>query len=231
MPFPGPLIECTFLRRYQRFFADVRLPGGELVTAHCANTGAMTNCQPAGGRAWISDSGNPKRKLRYTLEIVEVDGARICVNTHRANRVVAAALAADAIPELVGYATVQPERRHGDARFDFVLWRPDARAVVEVKSATLGVGGGITRFPDAVSERARRHVEALADLARAGERAVLLFCAMRDDTRRIEPADEVDPAYGRALRAAAGAGVELLGYRCDVSPDGVRLRDRVPVVT
>lgn len=229
MEFP-PLIEGRLVDRYKRFLADVRLESGEVVVAHCANPGSMRNCRPDDARVWLSRSDNPRRKLAYTWELVEADGALVCVNTAMANRVVDEALAAGVVSELAQYESIAREVRFGErSRVDFVLERSGERCFVEVKSATMGVGDGVTAFPDSVTERGTRHLRELTGVAAEGHRAVLLFCAGRGDTEVVRPADEIDPAYGQALRAARAAGVEVLAYACDVSARGVWLRRRVPV--
>ena len=230
MRFPT-LVEGRLVDRYKRFFADVRLPDGRVVVTHCANPGSMRNCRPDGARVWVSESDDPRRKLRYTWELVEVDGTLVCVNTAFGNRVVAEALAADGIAELRGYQRVRREVKCGErSRVDFVLDGGASPACwLEVKSVTLGVGDRVSAFPDSVTARGARHLRELAARARAGDRAVLLFCAKRADTRRVRPADEIDPAYGEALREAAAGGVEIYAYRCDVTTAGVWLSERVPV--
>lgn len=226
MRYDPALTPCTLIRRYKRFFADVRLEGGAELTVHCPNTGRMTSCLSPGGRAWISDSNNPRRKLRHTLEVTEVDRARIFVHSARAGAVAAEAVTAGLVAELSG--AVRAEVRVGDSRLDLQVGDD---CFVEVKCVTLGVGGGVSRFPDAPSERAIRHLATLTTCVEAGFRGVLLFVAGRDDTTRVEPADEIHPAYGAALRAAMARGVEAYAYRCDVSAAGVWLRERVPLVT
>ncbi len=236
MRFAEPLIEVTFLRRYKRFLCDVRLADGTEMTVHCANSGSMKSCQPEGGRAWISDSKNPKRKLRYSLEAVEVDGARAMVNTARPNHFVEEAIADGTIAELAGYDRIRREVRYGSerSRIDLLLERgsaeaPDARCYVEVKNVTLGVGGGAALFPDAVTARGTKHLRELMGVVEAGDRAALVFCAGRTDTRWVGPADDIDPLYGETLRAAAAAGVEILAYRLELDPEQARLVARVPV--
>jgi len=232
MRYDLPLLRGVLLRRYQRFLADVRLDGGRLVTAHCPNPGAMTSSAEAGRPVLLSDHGEGgARRLRYTWEAIRMPSAWVNVNTARANRVVAEALAAGAIEELRGYERVRPEAPLGRAsRVDFLLTaprRPDC--YLEVKSATLRVGRAAL-FPDARSERALRHVLELGRLARRGRRAVLLFLVGRADCRAVGPADHVHPEYGEALRRAAGRGLEVLAYRARVSPRGVALGCRLPVV-
>lgn len=236
MRFEEPLIEVTFLRRYKRFLADVRLADGRELTVHCANSGSMKGCQPVGGRAWISDSKNPKRKLRYSLEAVEVDGARAMVNTARPNHLVEAAIASGVIGELAGYDRIRREVRYGSerSRIDLLLERgpaeaPTARCYVEVKNVTLGVGGGGCRFPDAVTARGTKHLRELMGVVEGGDRAALVFCASRTDTRWVGPADAIDPVYGETLRAAARAGVEVVAYRLEIDAEQARLVERVPV--
>ena len=229
MEFAGPLVEGRLVDRYKRFFADVELAGGEVVVSHCANPGSMRGCRPDGARVWVSQSDDPRRKLRYTWELVEVDGAMVCVNTNHANRVVAEAIEAGVVSELAGYDELRREVKLGDSRLDLLLTRGDERCFVEVKSVTLGVGGGVSAFPDSVTARGARHLRELMAVAAAGERAVMLFCCGRDDTRVMRPADEIDPTYGRTLREAAAAGVELLAYRCAIDPSGMWLRERVPI--
>jgi sugar fermentation stimulation protein A len=230
MLFETELVEGELLRRYRRFFADVRLADGRVVVCHCANPGSMLGCAPAGGRVWVRPVDDPRRKLAFTWELVEVGGALVCVNTQRANEVVAEALAAGAIGELAGYDTVRREVRCGDrSRIDFLLERGEERCFVEVKSVTLGVGDGASAFPDSVTERGTRHLRELMTVAARSDRAVLLFCAGRGDTRRVRPADEIDPVYGRALREAVAAGVEVLAFGCAVTPRELRLGGRVPV--
>jgi sugar fermentation stimulation protein A len=230
--FEQPLVEGRLVRRYQRFFADVELDGGELVVAHCPNPGSMKACAEERGRVWIRPCGGKGRRLDWSWELAEIDGALVVVNTARANRVVAEALAAGAIEELAGYQTITAEPTAGEGtRFDFLLEseRPRRRCWLEVKSATMGTGGGVTAFPDSVTVRGARHLEELAARVRGGTRAALLFCASRSDTEIVRPADEIDEVYGEALRRAVRAGVEVLAYRCDISVAGLTLGPRIAV--
>ncbi|MYE82146.1 MAG: DNA/RNA nuclease SfsA [Gammaproteobacteria bacterium] len=232
MRFLPPLESGVLLRRYKRFLADVEVAGRGVVTMHCANTGAMLGCDTPGSPAWFSTSGNPKRKYPQSLELVEVrDGGRVCtvcVNTARPNAIVEEALAAGRIAEL----RQGPARREvpipGEAgRFDFALGG-EAPTFVEVKSVTL-CRDGVGAFPDAVSERARRHVEALARCVARGSRSVLLFCAPHTGIRRVTVADDIDPRYGEAVREAVAAGVEVLAYGCVVTPGEVAIEGPLPL--
>ena len=224
------LVEGRFVRRYKRFFADVELPGGEVVVSHCPNPGSMQSCAPDGARVWLSESDSPTRKLRYTWELVEADGAMVCVNTGRANGLVAEALERGAIPALRGWGDVRREVRYGErSRVDFLLRRGERLCYLEVKSVTLALGRRIAGFPDAVTERGRRHLEELMAVAADGHRAVLLFAVNRTGARSVRPADHIDPRYGEAIRRAAGAGVEILAHASRITPRGMTLGPPLPV--
>ena len=218
-----PWIRARLLKRYKRFLADVVLESGEAVTVHCPNTGAMTGCVEEDATVWLSVSDNPKRKYPMTWELIErSNGARICVHSARANRVVETAIADGTLAELQGYRQLQREVKVGEGtRADFVLREP-GRCVVEVKSVTLGLDEGYGAFPDAVSERASRHLEELMRIAAEGDRAVLVLLAMHTGIDKVGPADGIDPRYGDTLRKALDAGVEVLAYGCEVSAEGVK---------
>ncbi len=227
---PQPLYEGRLVRRYKRFLADVELDAGDLVTAHCANPGSMKSCAAPGGRVWLSRSDDPRRRLAYSWELARVGGQMIVINTARGNQVVAEALERGAVAELAGAGTVRREVRVGQkSRIDFMLERDGARTYVEVKSVTLAAEPGVAAFPDSVTERGTRHLEELIRLRGAGHRAVLLFCVARTRVARVRPADEIDPTYGRTLRRAARAGVDLLAYACAIGPRRITLHHRLPL--
>ncbi|HKJ95467.1 MAG TPA: DNA/RNA nuclease SfsA [Gammaproteobacteria bacterium] len=236
MRFDDALLSGWLERRYKRFLADVRLDGDERITCHCPNTGSMMGCSKPGSRVWLSRSNNPRRKYAHTWEVVEVgSGALVGIHTGRTNALVAEAVADGVLPSLQGYGVVRREVTVPDApmRADFHLsGHPEAAdCFLEVKNVTAAVGaGGIALFPDAVSERGRRHIEVLMALKRRGLRAALVFCAQRADVTEIRPADEIDPAYGRALRAGIAAGVEVFGVGATVTEWGIHVDRTVPVV-
>lgn len=236
MKFEPALTTGRLIRRYKRFLADVETPEGPL-TVHCPNTGAMSGCCEPGLEVWYSVSANRARKYPHTLEVVCAPSGRVGVNTARANVLVAEALERRRLPELVGYAAVRREvgipREDGESgrrgRFDFLLEGAGVPCWVEVKSLTLCLDGGRGAFPDAVSERAVRHVQALAARRAQGDRAVLVYCVQHTGVAFATPADEVHPAYGEALRAAASAGVEVLAYACCIERTGMAITAPVPV--
>ncbi len=236
--FEPDLLPGTLIRRYKRFLADVRFPDGHEETVHCANPGAMLACAEPGRPVLVSDSQNPKRKLRLTLEMIRMGRTWVGVNTSRPNQVVGALLDAGRLPELDGYSHVEREVTCADSRLDFRLRSTEAArrghppaCWVEVKNATWRVPGAERHaaFPDATTTRGRRHLESLAGRVAVGERAVILFHIGRNDVRRFRPADEIDPAYGETLRQVAGAGVEVLAYRFRYGPSGIWLMGRLPV--
>lgn len=230
MQFPSPLVRGTLVSRYKRFFADVVLDDGTPVTAHCPNPGAMLGLNTPGLPAWLSRSEDPKRKLAHTLELVEADGGLVGINTLHPNRIVAEALAQGAIPEVAGYASVRREVRYGqNSRIDFLLEHPDRPPCwLEVKNVHLMRTPGLAEFPDCVAARSLKHLRELEAMAAAGHRAVMLFVIQRGDCDVFAACAELDPAYARGLDHAAANGVEVLAYRCALTPGAVTLADPIP---
>jgi sugar fermentation stimulation protein A len=236
MRFPAPLIPATLVKRYKRFLADVVLPSGETITAHCANPGSMIGLMPPGARVWLSRSDNPKRKLAYSWELIEVDlggGPELVgINTSLPNALAAEALAARRIPELTGYAVIRREVTYGqNSRVDFLLEGPPRPpCYVEVKNVHLMRTAAIAEFPDAVTKRGAKHLAELADMAAAGHRAVLLFLVQIGSAERFALARDIDPDYGRAFDRARAAGVEVIARRCRLSCDGVEVAEAIPLL-
>ena len=230
MLLPQPMAHGRLVHRYKRFFADVIMDGGEALTAHCPNPGAMLGLNAPGLGVWLSRSDKPTRKLAWTLELVEADGGLVGVNTLNPNRLVAEALAADRIAELAGYAVHRREVKFGAAsRVDFMLsgaGRPDC--YVEVKNCHLRREGTLAEFPDCVAARSSKHLRELAAEVARGNRGVQLFVIQRTDCDRFAACADLDPAYAAGLRAAAAAGVEVLCYGCDIEPEWVRIARRLP---
>jgi len=233
MRFPAPLLEGRLLRRYQRFLADVDTAAG-ILTAHCPNTGSMQGCAEPGMRVWLSPATNPARKLAWTWELVEaLPGVVVGMHTGRSNALVREAIEAGRVPELAGYATIRPEVKYGEgSRIDLLLTapgRPDC--YVEVKNVTAAVAGRIGYFPDAVTTRGTKHLREMSAMVASGHRAVLVFCVQRGDVEGVRPADHIDPVYGRTLREALAAGVEVIALGATVSPAGIELERRLAVET
>ena len=230
MLLPQPMAHGRLVARYKRFFADVLLDDGTALTAHCPNPGSMLGLNAPGMGVWLSRSDAPKRKLAWTLELMEDGAGLVGVNTMQPNRLVAEALAADAIPELVGYDVHRREVRFGAAsRVDFMLTEPDRPpAYLEVKNCHLRRGGTLAEFPDCVAARSSKHLRELAGEVARGNRAVQLFVVQRTDCEAFSACADLDPTYAAGLEAAADAGVEVLVYACDISPDAVTIARRLP---
>lgn len=233
MRFAPALEEGRLLKRYKRFLADIETASGEQLTIHCPNTGSMLNCMSEGCRVWFSRSNDPRRKLPGTWEIVETPQGRLaCVNTARANALVEEALQAGVIAELMGFDAIKREVAYGleNSRADFRLDFAVGPAFIEVKSVTLGFDGtAVAAFPDAVTTRGSKHLRELAAMARDGVRAVQLYCVNLSDIDAVRPAEEIDPAYAAALREAVTAGVEVLAYGVELTPEEVRVCRRLDV--
>ncbi len=238
MQFQNPLVRGELLKRYKRFLADVRIEtddGAEDVVAHCANPGSMLGLAEPGVSVWLQRNPNPKAKLDWRWELTDAGSSLVCINTGRANQVVAEALETDAIPELTGYGAIRPEVKYGNAsRIDFLLQdsdRPDA--YLEVKSVTLSRsstdGEPTAEFPDSRTQRGTKHLQELTDMHQAGHRAVMLFLVQRGDCTHFRPARDIDPVYADALTAAVHAGVEAICYGVDVSVEGLSVKSRLPV--
>jgi sugar fermentation stimulation protein A len=223
MKYAPPLFFGTLIKRYKRFLADVELDDGTVITAHCPNTGRMTTCAEPGWRVALSDSQNPKRKYRHTWELVHNGDCWICVNTGRANEMAFEAVSNGWIPELAGYDEVVREQEFGNSRFDLLMKTGGELCYVEVKNVTLLADDGCYAFPDAVTERGRKHLNELIEVVKAGHRAAMLFVIPRSDGTAFRAAHEIDPHYAAALQAAAASGVELHAWQADVSPEEIRL--------
>lgn len=225
MKFP-PLTDGTIITRYKRFLADVELANGEVITAHCPNTGRMKGCWTPGAPVQLSAADNPKRKLRWTLERVDMGAGWVGVNTARVNHIIADFIAAGAIAPLRGYEHIDKEPRYHapgfpKSRFDLLLGR-DGRAdcYVEIKNTTL-LDGARIRFPDAVTERGRKHLNLLQHAAQQGHRAVLVFAVNRPEGKYFCAAADIDPAYDETLKRVRQNGVEIVVVRIRHTETGV----------
>ncbi len=226
-PYP-PLQSGILLRRYKRFFADIQLDSGEEITAHCPNTGPMTAISTPGSPVQVSFHADPKRKLAYTWEMIQVTEnglAWVGVNTGMPNKVVGAALEAGILPELTGYQEIKREVTYGQerSRIDFLLTHPDnPPTYVEVKSTTWA-REQLALFPDTVTTRGQKHLRELTALIPEA-RVCMLYFINRGDCPEFAPGDEKDPEYGQLLRQAREAGLEVLPYRFEITPTGIYFR-------
>jgi sugar fermentation stimulation protein A len=223
-----PLLQGTLIKRYKRFFADVALEDGSVVTAHCPNTGPMSGVSTPGSAVALSKSTNSARKLAYTWEMIQAEGVWIGINTALPNRIVHQGLLHHAFPELETYTTVQPEVSYGieNSRIDFLLTGDEKPTYVEVKNTTwtrLLPEGRQALFPDCVTTRGQKHLRELTRMTESGDRAAVIFFVNRSDCRSFCSGDEADPLYGQLLRQAVGQGMLALPYCFETTLETVRL--------
>ncbi len=232
-PFKGlswpALTAGILLKRYKRFLVDVKLDDGKIITAHCPNTGSMKGCSEPGSRVYLSLHDNPKRKFKYTWELIEMQTSLVGVNTLVPNRLVFASLKAGAVPELNGYKTVEREVKISDhSRIDLVLNGADREpCYVEIKNCTL-VDNSVALFPDAVTARGLKHITEIQTLVSSGCRGVMFYFIQRMDAKIFKPADHIDSEYGRGLRRAVKMGLEVLVYDVAIDLNGIKLNRKMP---
>ena len=253
MEYERPLLTGKLIQRYKRFLSDIEIitpveRAGEIVTAHCANTGSMTNCKDEGASVWLFDSQNPKRKLPLSWEWVEVEGKyKACINTARANQLVKEALLANHIKEITVTPedTLKPEPKVDEGRLDFLIAHNDSssqessssQTYIEVKSVTLlddrankNNDLNIGYFPDAVTSRGLKHLDVLMRLKAEGNRSILFFCVPHEGIQQVRVAEHIDPAYAQKLKQAKEAGVEVLAYQVEFQDQGMHLNKPLAVV-
>ncbi len=229
MEFQQKLIEGRLLRRYKRFIADIKLSDGQIVQAHCPNSGGMKTCLGDNWPVRLSESHNSKRKLRYTWEMVHNGVCWIGINTHLANTIVAEAIQQGKIPELAGYERLRREVPYGqNSRVDILLTQNERKCYVEVKNVTLVEEDGFFKFPDSVTARGLKHLDELAEMVHQGHRSVMLFLIQRSDGSLFKPAKEIDPAYSARLREVAREGVDILPYLAEVTPQQIEIKNKIP---
>jgi sugar fermentation stimulation protein A len=235
MRFPAPLVRGRLVKRYKRFLADVILDSGETVTATCPNTGSMIGLTAPGSVVWLSESDSPTRKYRHTWEMVEADLGRgpslVGINTNKPNALVAEAVGAARIKELCDYAGLRREVKYGvNSRIDLLLeCSTRGLCYVEIKNVHMMRTAGKAEFPDSVTERGTKHLAELSAMVQDGHRAVMMYLIQRGDAETLSLARDIDPSYGKAFDAAKAAGVEMLAYRCRLSPEEIVLDAAVPI--
>lgn len=229
MEFTTPLIAARLIRRYKRFLVDVCLPDGTEAVAHCPNPGSMMGMADEGIKIWLEPNDDPHKKLKYGWRLIEQDdGHFVGVDTGVPNRVVGPALLAHQIAGLPPYDAVRAEVKYADkSRIDFLL-SGAVDTYVEVKSVTLSRTAGLAEFPDSVTARGAKHLEALTQMVAQGHRAVMFYMVQRTDCAALSLAADIDPAYAAAFARATKAGVQVLAYDCAIDPKGVKLRRPVP---
>ena len=232
MDFENELIPGVLIKRYKRFFADIKLKN-KIITAHCPNPGSMFKLLNKGNSVWITKSNNEKRKLQYTLQIIEVDKIKFCVNTHITNKIVQESLEKKLIEDLAEYNLLRPEKKFGsNTRFDFFLYntKKDKKAFLEVKSVSLSRKKNCAEFPDAVTSRGKKHLESLISANKQGYESYLMFLIQIEKCKSFSIASDIDPEYSKVFKNALKKNVKVLCYDCKFSNKGIEINNKIEIL-
>lgn len=227
MRFEKPLVHGTLLKRYKRFLADVKLDNGDVVIAHCTNSGSMKSCLENGAEVYLTPVDDPKRKTKFTWEMIKVNGDWVGINTAIPNKLAFDAISAGSIPELSAYKHVQREVTFGDSRFDVYAESETEKCFVEVKNVSMKEGN-YALFPDAVTTRGQKHLKTLMEVKNQGMRAVMLYIIQRSDVEVFAPAKDIDANYAKLLKEAYDSGVEVIPMQATVTPKSIELFKKLP---
>lgn len=227
MNFQEKLIRGTLIRLYKRFLADIKLNNGHIVTAHCTNSGSMKSCLEVNAPVLLSKSSNPNRKTRYTWEMIYMNNVWIGVNTLIPNTLVYESLKENSIPQLTGYTNIHREAKVKDSRIDFFLSNEFNSCYIEVKNVSMK-DGKYAKFPDSITLRGKKHLEALINLKKQGHRSVMIYIIQREDICHFAPAWNIDHAYAEKLLDAYNSGVEIIPLMASLGPDGIIIKKEIP---
>ena len=229
MNFENKLISGLFIKRYKRFFVDIKI-NDKIITAHCPNTGSMFGLLKKGNKVWISKSNNLNRKLKYTLEIIEDKSAKVGVNTHSTNKIVHHALQNNLIDEFNNISEIKPEIKFGlNTRFDFLVSNEKHKSFIEVKNVTLSREKSLAEFPDAVTTRGLKHINELLKASKKNYKIFILYLIQRDDCKSFTVAKDIDPNYATALKKAINNKLKILCYDCKFSSKGIKLNKKMNI--
>tara|TARA_B100000287_G_C20504074_1_gene730309 strand:+ start:209 stop:919 length:711 start_codon:yes stop_codon:yes gene_type:complete len=232
MDFENELISGVLVKRYKRFFADIKLKN-KIITAHCPNPGSMLKLLEEGNPVWFTESRNDKRKLKYTLQIIEVDSVKFCINTHITNKIIQESLNNKLIDDLKNYSIVRPEKNFGkNTRFDFLLsdTKSKKKAFVEVKSVSLSRQKGHAEFPDAVTDRGKKHLENLILAKQQGYESYLIFLIQIENCKTFGIASDIDPVYSKVFKEALKKNVNVICYDCKFSNKGIIINKKIDIL-
>ena len=229
MKFETSLTKGTLIKRYKRFLADIKLESGEIITAHCTNSGTMKSCLESGADVYLSPAKDPNRKTKFTWEMIKISGNWVGINTMNPNKFAFEEISAGRIEGLGGYTFVKREVKYKDSRFDIMAEKDGETCFIEVKNVTFNEDG-IAKFPDAVTTRGLKHLETLKDVKQNGMRAVMLYIIQRMDVNHFEPARGIDPAYAQKLVEVHKAGVEIIPLQVKVMPEEIVSHKILPFV-
>ena len=228
MNFENELISGLFVKRYKRFFVDVIIDK-KIVTAHCPNTGSMQGLLIKNNKVWLTKSNDPKRKLKYTLQIIESNNSKVGVNTHLTNKIVLDALKNNKIKNFKAME-IKTEVKFGDnTRFDFLITESDSKKFIEVKNVTLSRTNKLAEFPDAVTSRGAKHIDELIKAKIKGYNVYLVFVVQREDCDQFSIARDIDPKYADLLSDAIKKKLNILCYDCKFSPKGIKLNKQIKI--
>ena len=229
MNFENKLISGLFIKRYKRFFVDIKI-NDKVITAHCPNTGSMYGLLKKGNKVWISKTNNPNRKLKYTLEIIEDKSSKVGVNTHSTNKIVYHALQNNLIDEFVDISEIKPEIKFGlNTRFDFLVSNKKYKAFIEVKNVTLSREKSLAEFPDTVTARGLKHINELLKASKKNYKIFILYLIQRNDCKTFAIAKDIDPDYAFALKKAINNKLKILCYDCKFSSKGIKLNNKIKI--
>ena len=229
MNFENRLISGVFIKRYKRFFVDVKI-NNKIITSHCPNTGSMYGLLKKGNKVWISKSNNPNRKLKYTLELIEDNKSKVGVNTHTTNKIVYHALLNNLIKGFGNILDIKPETKFGsNTRFDFLVTNKKYKAFIEVKNVTLSRKKTLAEFPDSITTRGLKHINELLKASKKDYKIFILYLIQRDDCKSFTIAKDIDPNYAIALKKAVKNKLKILCYDCKFSSKGIKLNNKIKV--
>lgn len=227
MKFDTPLIHGTLIKRYKRFLSDIKLDDGQIVTAHCTNSGSMKTCLKEGAEVYLSPAKDPKRKTKFTWEMIKIDDDWIGIHTSHPNLIAYEGIRDNQIEGLTGYEAVSREVKVGNSRLDIMVQNAHETCFVEVKNVTMKEGR-FARFPDAVTTRGKKHLETLINLKKVGYRTVMLYIIQRMDVSIFGTADDIDPDYANTLKKAFNLGVEIIPVQVKVTPESIDIFKILP---
>ena len=230
MEFTKALIKGQLIKRYKRFFIDIKLDN-EIVTAHCPNTGSMKGLLDEGNKVFISKNNDPKRKLKYTLEIIKVKNNLVGINTHFANKIVHHGLSNNLIKEVSNNNFIKPEVFFDkETRFDFLIKKNKQKIFVEVKNVTLFRDKKVAEFPDAITSRGSKHLKALIEAKKKGFKSYLLFLVQIQGVESFKIAKDIDKEYYKNYLLAKKAGVIFLAYRCKINSKEIKIEKKIKII-
>ena len=227
MKFKERLLQGTLIKRYKRFFADIKYQNNT-ITAHCPNSGSMMGLLKAGNKVWFSQNNNPKRKLKYTLQIIEVNKKMVGINTHLTNKIILESLKEKKIKSLINFTSIKSEVKFSDnARFDFLIYNDKDKCFLEVKNVTLVRKNSIAEFPDAITSRGTKHLNELINAKKKGYKSYILYLIQRDDCKSFKIAKDIDEEYKITYEKALNNGVKMLCYDCKLSNEEIKINNQI----